>query len=142
MAGSKPRLNKRYFTVAEANATLPLVRAIVRDIAQLATELRARQERLAKDQLLRGALTKVYQEELEAEFERDHRRLLECEQELKNLGIELKDYYTGLVEFPCRMKNREVYLCWRLGEPEVAHWHEVDAGFAGRQKLMAPVGKE
>jgi hypothetical protein len=35
------------------------------------------------------------------------------------------------------MDGREVYLCWRLGEPEVAFWHELDAGFGGRQKLMA-----
>ena len=52
-------------------------------------------------------------------------------------GIELKDYFTGLIDFPCRMDGREVYLCWRLGEPEVGHWHELDAGFAGRQKLLS-----
>ena len=51
------------------------------------------------------------------------------------LDVELKDYFTGLIDFPCWMDDREVYLCWRLGEPEVAHWHELDAGFAGRQKL-------
>jgi hypothetical protein len=38
------------------------------------------------------------------------------------------------------MDGREVYLCWRLGEPEVAHWHELNEGFAGRQKLMTPTG--
>ncbi len=63
----------------------------------------------------------------------------EYEQELRKLGVELKDYFTGLIDFPCWMDGREVYLCWQLGEPEVAHWHELDAGFAGRQKL-APDG--
>jgi hypothetical protein len=135
MAAQKPLMEKKYFTAAEANAALPLVRAIVRDITELSCDLRERQERRP---LQRGALSKAYEEErnvAEAEFERDRERLLSYEQELKNLGVELKDYFTGLVDFPCWMDNREVYLCWRLGEAEVAYWHERDAGFAGRQRL-------
>ena len=139
MAVKKSARTKKYFTIAEANASLPLIRAIVRDISLLAQELRERHERLnrvnAGDRRHRGA---AYQEELElvqAEFDRDRERMQEYEQELKSLGVELKDYYTGLIDFPCWMNGREVYLCWRLGEAEVAHWHELDAGFAGRQKL-------
>ena len=71
----------------------------------------------------------------QSELERGQERMREYERELQNLGIELKDYFIGLIDFPCRMDGREVYLCWRLGEPEVAYWHELDAGFAGRQKL-------
>jgi hypothetical protein len=63
----------------------------------------------------------------------------ELERELRQLGIELKDHYIGLIDFPCRLNGREVYLCWRLGEADVAFWHELDAGFAGRQKLQVPV---
>jgi hypothetical protein len=141
MAAKKPVPGKKYFTVAEANATLPLVRAIVRDIADLAGDLRERHERLSR---LRPdekgkARSDAYSEELEqmeAELERGQERMHEYEQELKNLGVELKDYYTGLIDFPCWMNNHEVYLCWRLGEPEVGHWHELEAGFAGRQKLV------
>ena len=65
----------------------------------------------------------------------------EYERELEQLGVELKDYYTGLIDFPCWMDGREVYLCWRLGEPDVAHWHEVTEGFAGRQTLLDADGK-
>jgi hypothetical protein len=43
----------------------------------------------------------------------------------------------GLVDFPSLMDGRIVYLCWRLGEPEVLHWHELKSGFAGRQSLTA-----
>ena len=68
-------------------------------------------------------------------FESDQQRMQDYEQELRTLHIELKDYFTGLIDFPCWMDGREVFLCWRLGEPEVSHWHELDAGFAGRQKL-------
>jgi hypothetical protein len=145
MAGPKRSRGKRYFTVAEANATLPLLRSILRDVTMLARDLHERQERLAQVQSpLRGKTTDAYREEVEqiqAEFDRDQERMREYEEELKSLGIELKDYLTGLVDFPSRMNDREVYLCWRLGEPEVAHWHELEAGFAGRQKLMADMTK-
>jgi hypothetical protein len=63
----------------------------------------------------------------------------EYEQELKKLHVELKDYFTGLIDFPCWMDEREVLLCWKLAEPEVSHWHELDSGFSGRQKLNQQV---
>jgi hypothetical protein len=144
--GSKKRSpGKRYFTVAEANAALPLVKAIARDIAQLAHELRERHERLGRIRTPgRENTSGVYDEEIDqilAEFERGKERMREYEQEMKNLGVELKEYYAGLVDFPSRMDGRDVYLCWRLGEEEVAYWHEMDAGFAGRQKLVANAAK-
>ena len=55
---------------------------------------------------------------------------------MRGLNVELKDYFSGLVDFPCWMDDHEVYLCWRLDESEVTHWHEIDAGFAGRQRLL------
>jgi hypothetical protein len=145
MAASKPRLGKKYFTAAEANAALPLVRAIVRDITALFRELRDRHERLSRlRQSQGGALGDAYQEELQLiqdEFERGQAKMEEYVAELRNLGVELKDPETGLLDFPCRMQGREVYLCWRYGEPEVGYWHELDAGFAGRQKLKADAQK-
>ena len=54
---------------------------------------------------------------------------------LTELGIELKDIEQGLVDFPALREDREVYLCWQLGEEEVAFWHEITSGFAGRQPL-------
>ena len=68
--------------------------------------------------------------------ERGQEQMNEYEQELTRLGIELKDYYTGLVDFRARVNGREVYLCWRQGEQEVGYWHELEAGFAGRQRLQ------
>lgn len=135
----KPKRGKKHFTPAEATASLPLVQAIVKDITELACSLRDRQERLSRAWPGDGpAMDRAHQEELEqvqAEFVRDRERLEEYEQELKDLGVELKDYFMGLIDFPCWVGDREVYLCWRLGEPEIAYWHEVDAGFAGRQDL-------
>jgi hypothetical protein len=134
----RPR-GKRYYTVEEANAMLPLLRSILRDITALATDLRERHERLSRFQRAGKEVSKdAYQEEVEPvqeQFERDQERMKDYEDELRKLNVELKDYFTGLVDFPCWMNGHEVYLCWRLGEPEVAYWHELDAGFGGRQRL-------
>ena len=73
--------------------------------------------------------------EMERELEADQRRLREYVEELQHLGVELKGPADGLLDFPSELEGRIVYLCWKLGEPEVAHWHELDAGFAGRQSL-------
>jgi hypothetical protein len=137
---------KKLFSVAQANATLPLVKAIVGDIAALASNLRERHDRLNRVQTpVEKSLSAAHREEVtqaEHEFERDQERLVEYVEELNGLGVELKDYYTGLVDFPCWHENRVVLLCWRLGEPEVAYWHEVDSGFAGRQRVSARMTKD
>jgi hypothetical protein len=134
-----PKIGTKYFTVAEANRTLPLVRAIVRDISELAHELLERRERLNRLRPNdRFSLSDAHDEEMQqvqAELERGQAKMEEYVHELRRLGVELKDYLTGLIDFPSVMNGRVVYLCWRLGEPEVAHWHELEAGFAGRQKL-------
>lgn len=134
-----PKTDKRYFTVAEANNSLPLVRAIVQDITQLAQELRERHERLTRLKPSdRFRLSDAHEEELrqvQAEQARGEEKMEEFVRELTQLGVELKEYFIGLIDFPSLMNGRPVYLCWRLGEPEVSYWHELDAGFAGRQKL-------
>jgi hypothetical protein len=134
-----PKTGKRFFSVAEANNTLPLVRAIVQDITALAHELEERRERLSRLKPSdRFRLSDAHEEELQqvrAELERGQEKMEEYVRELGQLGVELKDYFTGLIDFPSLMNGQPVYLCWRLGEAEVAHWHELEAGFAGRQKL-------
>lgn len=142
MAGNRSVPDKKMFTPAQANAALPLVKAIVQDLSALARNLRDRQERLARlSGGMRGAMADAYREELQqvqTELERDDERMREFLQELIDLDVELKDPISGLVDFPAWMNGHLVYLCWRLGEPEVAFWHELEAGFAGRQSLMIP----
>lgn len=138
MTAAQTPTEKKYFTVAQANAMLPLVGAIVRDVTELAHSLRDRHERLggvnpaSLDEARREELLQI-QDEMEEEQDRMHDYM----RELQQLGVELKDFFVGLIDFPCWMDGREVYLCWRLGEPDVAHWHELNAGFSGRQKLLA-----
>ena len=143
MSTNKRKRGKKYFNVAEANATLPLVRSIVKDITELAAGLRDRNERLMRLGGGRGR-GEAHREELEtlqADLDRAQDQMKDYVQELHALGVELKDYFTGLIDFPSEMDGREVYLCWRLGEPEVGHWHELEAGFLGRRKLMADAAR-
>ena len=135
---AKPKKRKHY-TLDEANATLPLLRVILRDVTALAVELRGQYERLMRLQETDG-LDDAHKEEvhqLVQEFERSQERMREYELELEELGVELKDHTTGLVDFRHLRNGKEVYLCWRLEEPAVTHWHDLNAGFAGRQKLEA-----
>jgi hypothetical protein len=135
------RTKRKHFTVGEANAMLPLLRSILRDVTALAQTLQERQQSLSRVHAKAGGKVRdVYQEEVEqanVALDRDQERMREYELELKNLGVELKDYFTGLIDFYSLRDGREVFLCWRLGEPEVSHWHELEAGFAGRQRLTA-----
>lgn len=137
----KPWKNRKVFTVEQANAALPLVRAITRDLAELSRDVIDRRERLSL--LLKGRerdKRDLYGEELaqvQEELERDTDRLQAYVEELRELGVEPKNGPEGLIDFPAVMDGRAVYLCWKLGEPEVLHWHELEAGFRGRQSLTA-----
>lgn len=131
----------KIFTVEEANARLPLVRAIVADVMQLAAELSDRRERLSRLSRGRsGDASDVYQaevEHVERELEKDSDRLGDFLRELLELGVEPKSASAGLVDFPAIIDGKLAYLCWKYDEPEVLFWHELDAGFAGRQSLTA-----
>jgi hypothetical protein len=138
---SRPKPKKKYYTLEEASAMLPLLRSILRDVTTLANELRDRYERLTHLQQAKG-LDKAHQEEVQQlaeDFERGQDRMREFETELEKLGVELKDYYTGLVDFRHLRDGKEVYLCWRLGEDEIGHWHELHAGVTGRQRIAPKV---
>ncbi len=131
---------EKLFTVEEANRTLPLVSAIVSDITNLSRQVIERRHRLSQLTVGRNPnRSDLYVEELaeiEKDLERDTVRLQEYIAELRQLGVEPKGP-DGLVDFPAMMDGRLVYLCWKLGEPEVLFWHEIEDGFAGRQPLTA-----
>ncbi len=138
----EPETARKYYTVEEANSTLPLVKLIVRDIVELYADVRDRRDRLsaiAKAEHGNAERGEVYSEELdaaEASIPKDIEKLKAFIAELTELGIEMKDPETGLIDFYSLLDGREVFLCWKLGEPSVAHWHELDAGFDGRQLLQ------
>lgn len=135
IAKKKPK--KKFFTPQQADAMLPLVRSIVKDISSLAHSLRDRHARIDRLQKMGGhdLHGSAHLEEEQAIWEKDADRLQECVAELQGLGVEMKDFYIGLVDFPCWQDDREICLCWKLGEDRLEWWHETFAGFAGRQPL-------
>jgi hypothetical protein len=125
-----PSRPKRRFTLEQANKTLPLVSRIVSDIVkahELATSLQAKLEGSNQN-------SKDHQQ-TETELETKLDRLQTLVDELSEVGCELKDYQTGLVDFVGRHQGRDVYLCWKLGEGKIGYWHELQTGFAGRQPV-------
>jgi len=140
MAPAKPIVGKKrkYFTVEEANKALPLVRMIVGDIVRQYRVVEELQQRLSMvSQNRRRPSKDLYSEELaqsQAELDAEEGKLTLYIEELKRLGVEFKGP-DGLCDFYSIMDGREVFLCWRLGEPEVSHWHDLDTGFVGRQPL-------
>jgi hypothetical protein len=131
----------KLFTVEEANRMLPLVRAIAADLADLSDSVMDRRHRLnhltAGRELDDGDVYGDELAEVEKDLQRDTEKLQGYVEELRQLGVEPKGL-DGLVDFPSMLDGRVVYLCWKLGEPAILHWHEIDAGFQGRQPL--PVG--
>lgn len=119
------------FSVEQANRMLPLVRRIVEDVvvAHGAWQQSVGQFEVASNTNSPDAVN----------FQRETERLaLEIDgylRELKELGLEFKGFEHGLIDFPSESGGRPIYLCWKLGESSVSHWHEVDAGFAGRKQL-------
>lgn len=138
-------VKRKYFTVAKANQMLPLVRAIVSDIVELFQDLSGRRERLLELQPEVAGRDDAYAEEveqMERELEQDVGRLQGFVDELLRLGVEFKDPVAGLVDFPTRINGHDAYLCWKLGEGEIAHWHDLESGFGGRQPLRTAVFTE
>ena len=126
----------KIFTVEEANRTLPLVSKIVDDLV--------REHKLWEDKVREFELATVgsspehpdpIAELLQIEALRLAKDIEGYIAELNDLGVICKGMDTGLVDFRGQIDGRDVYYCWKLGEPRVMYWHEVDAGFVGRQRL-------
>jgi len=124
----------KLFTVEEANALLPTARGIVRQVQRAYKRVAASQEaaraaaeraKLGGGGILGGSLYVTALSELAEQAGR-----------LEALGVQLKDYGRGLIDFPSLREGRVVLLCWQMGEGDrLEWWHEVEAGFAGRQPL-------
>jgi hypothetical protein len=124
----------KLFTVQEANALLPSVRLILAKIQRAHRKLSsyrddARKAAEAAEQGGGGVVDGVAYAEILHE-------LTSQMSDLEALGVQLKDYERGLVDFPSLRDGRVVLLCWQMGEgDELEWWHDVDAGFAGRTPL-------
>jgi hypothetical protein len=129
----------RYFTAEEANELLPEVRPLVermvahRRSLALAT---VRHARIAATIASNGGGVRPHEvDRLQEQIEAEAAEVVACVEALQALGLLVKDLDEGLVDFPALRGDEEVLLCWRLGEEEVAFWHSVEDGFAGRKPL-------
>jgi len=125
--GPLPR--RRYFTPDEANSSLVLVRRVVADVIahyDRLTEIHETVEALETA----GRMGQV--EEARDELVRSADKIRICLEELEDVGVELRDWALGIVDFPALVDGREVQLCWQAGEQYVEHWHEVDCCHPGR----------
>jgi len=124
-------VHERHFTRAEANALLPQLTAMLDRL------------RDAKDNLTDSEAHEALSEAAPSNGGGDEgkqvgvaflevRGLLET---IEQSGIVLRDIDRGLVDFPALMDGREIYLCWELGEDDVAYWHELETGYGGREPL-------
>jgi hypothetical protein len=122
----------RYFTLSEANETLNAIRPLVDEIQAI------RQKVLSSQPEIWSALEKSVGNGGNRSLSlliQDFEQLDALVHSILELGVLIKDINTGLLDFPALREEREVYLCWQLGEGEIAFWHEVDSGYAGRQPI-------
>ena len=126
---------KSYFTIDKAETLLPKIEKIVRRLRQLSNAL----------DLLEGVEIEVEEEnyahlrhvtKLNREFHKFSYEFYRKLEELESMGCLLKDLELGLVDFYYKFENRDIFLCWKLGEKSIRHWHEIYAGFESRNPII------
>lgn len=123
------------WTPERANRALPLLRRIADDLVRTYGQWRALVAQFEVVSIGTSPASIAEAERLQREVQRAASDIEAFMQELAELGVECKSLEGGLFDFPSEMDGRIVYLCWKHGERSVSHWHDVDAGFAGRQPL-------
>jgi hypothetical protein len=125
----------KLFSVEEANALLPTVRRIVARITQAHARVAALRD--SARQAAEGAAETGGGFMPEgAQYVGALMRLAESAAQLESLGVQIKDYERGLIDFPSTREGRVVLLCWEFGEGDrLEWWHDLEAGYAGRQPL-------
>jgi hypothetical protein len=122
----------KHYTLKEANEALTIVRPMLKELMEISERILAHQpEYWSVVQKSAGnggnpALSKLLP---------DFDRLDALLHKIQDMGIEVKDLSIGLIDFVGVRDGREVYLCWKYGEDSIQFWHEIDAGFQGRQLI-------
>lgn len=134
-------METRYFTVDGANKALPLVNRIVADILH---DYEVWRDHMRQYELLSGEAPEESGESpeqlaLRQKVDDVAHSINGYMEELAQIGCVFKGFDQGLVDFYSKRDDRDVFLCWRFGEPAVEHWHELEGGFTGRQPVEAPV---
>ena len=122
-----------YFSVSDANEILPLV------IKKFNYAKKAKAEVMKMEQQLTSEMTSITSLE---EYTINKRKLnssitkfYQSIEDLENTGVSLKGLDEGLLDFPAKRFDEEIWLCWKEGETEIKFWHEKDTGFIGRKPI-------
>jgi hypothetical protein len=128
------------FTLDEAQSLLPVLESLLKraiEGKQAAEEVETALSDLARRIYLSGGMrvdvghVSKQRSEMDAHLQRARESIAEID----SIGVQVKDFEAGLLDFPCRLDDQVVLLCWRMGEPTIEHWHTVESGFQGRQPL-------
>jgi len=130
----------KIFTLDEAQSLLPVLESLLkraiegrRSAQNLESGLNGLAQRIYFSGGMRVNTAGIAKQRAEME---DHlKQVRESIAEIDAIGVQVKDLETGLLDFPCRVDDQVVLLCWRMGEPAIEHWHTVEAGFQGRQPV-------
>jgi hypothetical protein len=132
LATLAPARQGRFFTLRRANRALVFVRRVIADVVVDYSQLLELQEILELEQRY-GSIDYISQvkEEMSAAVTRLHGYL----EELAATGVELRDFARGLVDFPARVRGREIFFCWQFGEDAISYWHYPDECLAERKPV-------
>ena len=123
---------QKHFTLDEARALLPQLRRIFEDVQRRRDVVQKTDAELGKK--LKQTGTDVGGEKVSALL-MDMLQLNLQLQRIQEMGVQIKDFDRGLVDFPHLREGREVFLCWELDEDDIEFWHDLDTGYAGRERL-------
>jgi len=128
------------FTLDEAQSLLPVLESLLRRARegkeaaeQVESELADLSRRIYLSGGMKVDVAGVARQR--AELDGHMQRVRESIAEIDSIGVQVKDLDTGLLDFPFRLDDQVVLLCWRMGEPAIEHWHTVESGFQGRQPV-------
>jgi len=136
----------RTFTLQEAQNLLPVLESLLRtaiDGKKLIEAVDNELQELAHRVLMSGGLlvNVVQMARRKAEREKAIHRVKDTLAEINAIGVQVKDIDIGLLDFPCKVEDRIVLLCWKLGEQGITHWHTSSEGFAGRKLVDERIAK-
>jgi len=130
----------KIFTLDEAQSLLPLVESLLKraiESKQAAEEVDNELSEMARRIHFSGGMTvdiaKIAGQR--TALEQHIQRARETVAEIDEIGVQVKDLDSGLLDFPCRVEDEVVLLCWKSGETAIEHWHTVESGFKGRQPI-------
>ena len=128
------------FTLDEAQSLVPVLESLLKraiDGKRAAEEVETQLSDLGRRIYLSGGMRVNLPEvaNQRAEMESHLERVRESIAEIDSIGVQVKDLDTGLLDFPFRLDEEIVLLCWRMGETAIEHWHTLESGFQGRQPV-------